>query len=149
VGCLLHPRIDAALPLDAHLGEVGTGTGIWLLEVAAKDANASSRRYTGLDISLAQFPKQHPDHVLFEINNILEPVPEKWKAQFDYLHLRPLICDFSREDWQTAVSNLRQLLKPGDGCSGKREISPACKSCRTCPVRARRTASSLSEMVFI
>jgi hypothetical protein len=98
VGCLLHPRIDAALSLDAHLGEVGTGTRIWLLEVAAKDANASSRRYTGLDISLAQFPKQHPDHVLFEINNILEPVLEKWKAQFDYLHLRPLICDFSRED---------------------------------------------------
>jgi hypothetical protein len=98
VGCLLHPRIDAALPLDAHLGEVGTGTGIWLLEVAAEDANASSRRYTGLDISLAQFPKQRPDHVLFEINNILEPVPEKWKAQFDYLHLRPLICDFPREN---------------------------------------------------
>jgi hypothetical protein len=77
VGYLLHPLIDATLPLDAHIGEVGTGTGVWLLEVAAKDANASSRRYTGLDISLAQFSKQRPDHILFEVNNILEPVPEK------------------------------------------------------------------------
>jgi hypothetical protein len=113
VGYLLYPRIDVALPLDAHIGEVGTGTGIWLLEVAAKDANASSRRYTGLDMSPAQFPKQRPEHVLFEVNNILEPVPEKWKAQFDYLHLRLLICGFSRENWQTAAPNLRQLLKPG------------------------------------
>jgi hypothetical protein len=107
VGDLLQSRIDAALLLDAHTGEVGTGTVIWLLEVAAKEASASFRRYTGLDMSPVQFPKQRPEHVLFEVNSILEPVPEKWKAQFDYLHLRLLICRFSREDWQTVASNLR------------------------------------------
>jgi hypothetical protein len=113
VGYLIHPRVAAALPLDAHIGEVGTGTGIWLLEVASEDPDASSRRYTGLDLSLAQFPEQCPEHVSFEFINILEPVSDKWKAQFDYLHLRLLICGLSREDWQTAAANLRQLLKPG------------------------------------
>ena len=34
MGFLLHPRVAKNLPDDARIGDVGTGTGIWLLELA-------------------------------------------------------------------------------------------------------------------
>lgn len=34
VGYLIHPRIAETLPRDAKIADVGTGTGIWLMDLA-------------------------------------------------------------------------------------------------------------------
>lgn len=34
IGFLLHPQVAKDLPGDARIGDVGTGTGIWLMELA-------------------------------------------------------------------------------------------------------------------
>lgn len=34
VGFLLHPRIVETLPEAAVIGEIGTGTGVWLVDLA-------------------------------------------------------------------------------------------------------------------
>lgn len=61
----------------------------------------------------AQFPKQRPHGVAFDTLNILEPIPDKYKAQFDLVHLRLLVCGLPTGLWQTAAGNVLQLLKPG------------------------------------
>lgn len=111
-GFLLHPRIAAALPEKANIAEVGTGTGAWLKDLAAEAS--SSWTYTGFDISDAQFPQQEgssPCH--FTTLNILEEVPEKYRGQYDVVHLRLLVCGLTGKDWATAARNAFCLLKPG------------------------------------
>ncbi|KAF2274475.1 uncharacterized protein EI97DRAFT_422071 [Westerdykella ornata] len=34
IGYLLHPTVRNALPEDARIADIGTGTGIWLAEIA-------------------------------------------------------------------------------------------------------------------
>lgn len=116
IGFLFHPTITASLPEYATLGEVATGTGIWLLDNArSTKSHGKSHQYYGLDLSSAQFPSKYPDNVEFDELNILDSsVPEDWKNRFDALHVRLLVCGLSRsEDWKRALSNLIAMLKPG------------------------------------
>lgn len=41
LGFLLHPSVIASIPQDARIGDVGTGTGVWLIDLAneSKDTN--------------------------------------------------------------------------------------------------------------
>ncbi|KAK5123480.1 hypothetical protein LTR85_002518 [Meristemomyces frigidus] len=111
-GFLLHPRIAAALPENAHIAEIGTGTGAWLKDLAAE--SPQSWTYTGFDISDAQFPQQHGSGPCRFTNlNILEDVPEKYREQFDVVHLRLLVCGLSGKDWTTTARNVFRLLRPG------------------------------------
>lgn len=110
-GYLLHPRIAANLPHDAHIAEVGTGTGIWLRDVAAKAP--AWWQLTGFDISADQFPSTNGDRCKYEELDILQPIPDRYKARFDVVHLRLLICGLTGEDWPTTAKNVLALLKPG------------------------------------
>ena len=38
-GFLLHPHIAASIPSNARIGDVGTGTGIWITELAEEHGN--------------------------------------------------------------------------------------------------------------
>lgn len=38
-GFLLHPRIAASIPSNARVGDVGTGTGIWITDLAKEQGN--------------------------------------------------------------------------------------------------------------
>jgi len=109
-GHLLHPRIAATLPKDAHIAEVATGTGIWLRDLSSQFPKSWS--FTGLDISADQFPKQHEDRLELKVLNILNPVPEEYKGTIDVVHLRLLVCGLSGDDWKTAARNIHNLLKP-------------------------------------
>lgn len=43
IGVLLHPKVVAGIPSDAHIGDVGTGTGIWIDDLAKEQQGS---RYT-------------------------------------------------------------------------------------------------------
>lgn len=137
IGYLLHPTITASLPEQATIGEVATGTGIWLINHARSTKTlGKSHHYFGLDLSSAQFPSKHPDNVGFDELNILEAVPEDWKDRFDALHVRLLVCGMSgTQDWSKALTNLLAMLKPGgwlqweeldfEGISARQSVSGA------------------------
>nr|OQO31719.1 hypothetical protein B0A51_01067 [Rachicladosporium sp. CCFEE 5018] len=113
IGHLLHPRIVETLALqDVLIGDVGTGTGAWLLDVASQP-NAENWRFHGLDISDAQFPPSSPVNFSFSTLNILDAVPAELEGTFDVLHLRLLILGLPAGTWETACTNLFKLLKPG------------------------------------
>lgn len=112
VGYRLHPRIKAALPADARIADVGTGTGVWLRQVA--EGSPSGWTFCGFDISDEQFPHTSTrDRIAYEVLNITEPVPERLHGQFDVVHLRLLVCGLVDHQWATAAQNVRRLLKPG------------------------------------
>lgn len=113
VGYLLHPRIAAALPENARVADVGTGTGIWLRELAQE--SPPTWDFVGLDISDAQFPQNRDakQRVTFDTLNILEPIPERFRGQFDAVHLRLLTCGLVEGQWETVAANVLQLLRPG------------------------------------
>ncbi|KAK6443606.1 hypothetical protein LTR95_000433 [Oleoguttula sp. CCFEE 5521] len=113
VGYLIHPRIAETLPQrDVLVGDVGTGTGAWLLDVA-RQPNAQNWNFHGLDLSAAQFPPIPSSNIRFSTLNILDPVPADLEGKFDVLHLRILVMGLPTGTWVTAATNLRKLLKPG------------------------------------
>jgi hypothetical protein len=38
IGFLLHPYVEKSIGDNAHIGDVGTGTGIWLVDLAKEYA---------------------------------------------------------------------------------------------------------------
>jgi methylase of polypeptide subunit release factors len=42
-GFLLHPRIAKSIPSDARIGDVGTGTGAWILDLAKEQQGSRYR----------------------------------------------------------------------------------------------------------
>ncbi|KAG9599070.1 hypothetical protein KCU77_g394, partial [Aureobasidium melanogenum] len=121
IGYLLHPRIQSDLAEDPRIGDMGTGTGVWIVDLASEMAvNGKAARYEGLDISPSQFPSSPPDEIFFSTLNLLEPVPVHMQATFDVIHLRLLILGLPRNTWNRikVVQNM-----PGVSISAARELS--------------------------
>ncbi|KAL5001146.1 S-adenosyl-L-methionine-dependent methyltransferase [Aspergillus recurvatus] len=111
--------IDSAVPLEniTSIADVGTGTGIWLHEVRdflkSKVPNKEHRTFHGFDISAAQFPDPPPKDVSFSCQDILKPFPPEHHGRYDLVHVRLLVTAFPEKDYETAVRNLVEILKPG------------------------------------
>ena len=80
-GFLIHP---CAVPKteSPKIADIGTGTGIWLLDVA--DSLSSSTHLDGLDISLSQTPPKEwlPPNVSMRQLDIFEDIPEELVGQY-------------------------------------------------------------------
>lgn len=79
---LLEPEIVASIADrdNVRIGDVGTGTEVWLLDVAARTNYGS--KFVGLDISDAQFPPESKystlrKHIEFHTFDLLKPVEER------------------------------------------------------------------------
>ncbi|KAG9605195.1 hypothetical protein KCU77_g158, partial [Aureobasidium melanogenum] len=113
IGYLLHPRIQSDLAEGPCIADVGTGTGVWIVDLASELANDGKGAYEGLDISPSQFPQSPQNGVVFSTFNLLEPVPVHMQATFDVIHLRLLILGLPRNTWKLACENILSLLKLG------------------------------------
>ena len=87
--------------------DIGTGTGIWPIEMAAIFPSA---QITGTDLSPIQ-PNEVPPNVHFFVDDASE---EDWmypSDHFDYIHTRVLLGCLP--DFRHLIRNSYQLLKPG------------------------------------
>ena len=86
--------------------DVGTGTGIWAIDVA--DAYPAAE-VVATDLSPIQ-PYYVPPNLQFEI----EDADEEWtfKPKFDLVHMR-LLNDTSFKDWWHIYRQAFKVLKPG------------------------------------
>ncbi len=92
---------------DFTILDIGTGTGIWALDMADKYPNAT---IIGTDLSPVQ-PLLVPANVRFEIDDV---EARKWNwpdNYFDYIHSRFMICSIS--SWQRYIRKAFQHIKPG------------------------------------
>ncbi|KAL4755395.1 hypothetical protein BDW72DRAFT_163595 [Aspergillus terricola var. indicus] len=90
---------------------------IWLLEardlLKSRVPNQEHRTFHGFDISVAQFPRPPPEDVLFSCQDILKPFPPEHHRKYDLVHVRLLVTAFPEKEYDTAVRNLVEILKPG------------------------------------
>ena len=95
--------------------DVGTGTGIWAIEMGDK---YSLYQITGIDQSPIQ-PNWIPPNVTFEIDDITKP----WlndSSTIDFIHVRSMAGSIrGDQDWQTFLAEAFRMLKPG----GKIEVA--------------------------
>ncbi|KAJ4358591.1 uncharacterized protein N0V89_003175 [Didymosphaeria variabile] len=113
IGYLLHPSIAAVLPENARIADVGTGTGIWMSELAK--VSPSTYTFNGYDISSDQFlpAESLPSNVTLEFGDFKKPIPDELRGKFDLVNIRLIIISMGVGVWEPTLQNILPLLKPG------------------------------------
>ncbi|MCJ1476471.1 hypothetical protein MMC13_005137 [Lambiella insularis] len=86
--------------------DIGTGTGLWAIEMADKFPNAT---VTGTDLSPIQ-PTWVPDNLRFEISDVESDWPYR-EDSFDYIHSRYMMGSIT--DWKALAQRAFKHCKPG------------------------------------
>ncbi|KAJ5595212.1 Methyltransferase type 12 [Penicillium hispanicum] len=114
---LIHPSI---LKDSIHaVADIGTGTGIWLQDVAKALSDTSPLYLHGFDVSSAQYPAGHvipglgKGTIQLSVHDTLHPYPSEHYGRYDLVHIRLLTAGLPKEDYATVVNNAWDLLKPG------------------------------------
>ena len=116
---LFHPSIPSDIARTGTVADIGTGSGIWLLDVAQhQDEPQSSQsgaltRYVGFDISAARFPESTNPHITFLEHDATQAFPECYHGYFDFIHVRLLVYAIPAAQLSRVVANIAQILKPG------------------------------------
>ncbi len=89
--------------------DVGTGTGIWPMEISAIFPQA---HIIGVDVAFSSLPPTLPETCIFVQANILQglPFPDQ---QFDYTHQRLLVAAIPAARWPTTVRELVRVTRSG------------------------------------
>lgn len=91
--------------------DVGTGTGIWAIELS--DSNIfPDARITGIDLSPIQ-PLDVPENVFFEVQDCSETDWERPPNSFDFIYSRCMLGALS--DFAQYIRTARKYLRPGSG----------------------------------
>ncbi|KAJ6596140.1 S-adenosyl-L-methionine-dependent methyltransferase [Mycena vulgaris] len=90
--------------------EVGTGPGLWILDLAASvDPSVSM---VGVDIERRLFPSSHPKNIEFQVESVTN-LPANWTATFSLVHQRLLILALQISEWPVALGEIYRVLRPG------------------------------------
>ncbi len=102
----LAPLTQATTPT---ILDVGTGTGIWPMEMASLFPQA---HILGVDVALSSLPHPLPANCLFAQANILHglPFPDQ---QFSFTHQRLLVAAIPAAHWPAVVQELVRVTRPG------------------------------------
>lgn len=112
LGFLIHPNIPITSP-TLKIADIGTGTGIWLFDVAK--SLPPTCQLTGFDITSSAFPPPQtwPPNVSFKTQDMLLPLPAEEIGTYDIVAVRFVSSATTRTEWARAIENLIKLLKPG------------------------------------
>lgn len=117
---LLHPSVKNALPSKATIGDIATGTGIWLLDLATELQGKGEYEFEGWDISDAQFPHSSllPSNVKFGTFDCstVEGVPDELIGSYDVLHVG-LLALVVKGDPGIWIENFLRMLSKSQECS--------------------------------
>ncbi|KAJ4362147.1 hypothetical protein N0V95_001495 [Ascochyta clinopodiicola] len=114
IGYLLPPSISASLPANARIADIGTGTGIWPIELS--QTSPATYSIHGFDISSEQFlpASSLPTNVTLSHGDFKAPIPAELHGTFDLVNIRLIIISLGPESaWKAVLDNVLTLLKPG------------------------------------
>ena len=97
---------DTLADANSRVLDLGTGTGIWAMDMADKYPNTE---VIGVDIAATQ-PPFVPPNCVFEIDDVEEDWPYR-PNHFDFVHGRDLMT--AVRDWPRLISQAYAHLKPG------------------------------------
>ncbi|KAI0473997.1 S-adenosyl-L-methionine-dependent methyltransferase [Xylariaceae sp. FL0804] len=106
-----HIMMELAAHPTPKVLDVGTGTGIWLTEMAKR--LPASAEFVGLDFDTSKFPEKLPPNVRLERADMLAPFPAGLLGRFDVVHARWIVQALKRGAAKSLVENLLTLLRPG------------------------------------
>lgn len=86
---------------------IGTGTGIWAIDIADKFPGAE---VIGTDLSPVQ-PGMQPDNVTFEVDDCCSEWVQYPENHFDFVHIRGLFGSIA--DWPHLYAQAFNHLRPG------------------------------------
>ncbi|GAB1316054.1 hypothetical protein MFIFM68171_06264 [Madurella fahalii] len=98
--------VEPVLEAGAEVLDLGTGTGIWVVELGDKYPNT---RFTGIDLSPIQ-PNFVPENVHFFVDDF----EEEWvdpENKYDFIHIRHTL--HSVRDLKMLLKRVMRHLKPG------------------------------------
>ncbi|OTA58982.1 hypothetical protein K449DRAFT_467163 [Hypoxylon sp. EC38] len=112
-GYSLSPRI----PRDRKslkIADIGTGTGVWLLDIHSQLDPSTEMELVGFDIDITQVgPREWlPKNLSLREWSVFDDVPEDLVGTFDIVNVR-LIVFVIEEDPVPVLRGLLKLLKPG------------------------------------
>ena len=117
--------IHSSIPcLDIHsVADVGTGTGIWLQELATSDTLKCDEKladrqcggvdYVGFDISATQFPsdgEKMGKGIKFVVHDAAKSFPTQYHGKFDLVNVRLLSYAIKAEDLRSVVENVVEIM---------------------------------------
>ncbi|KAL7621005.1 hypothetical protein AAE478_008317 [Parahypoxylon ruwenzoriense] len=106
--CLDGDLTATRLPLDvANILDLGTGTGVWAIEMAARYPQA---KITGIDVYPIQRRKGVPPNVRFKIDDV-ENAWDCADGTLDFVHARSIAGGV--RDWPALIRKAYAKLKPG------------------------------------
>ncbi|KAJ7730733.1 S-adenosyl-L-methionine-dependent methyltransferase [Mycena metata] len=95
---------------DDKVLDVGSGTGVWLLDLAT--SVNSSVSMVGADIESQLFPASPPDNFEFCVQSVTR-LPADWSNTFSLVHQRLLIFALQTHEWPVALREIYRVLRPG------------------------------------
>jgi hypothetical protein len=98
--------------------DIGTGTGLWAVEMARKFPNA---RVKGTDLSVIQ-PSNAPGNVDWEISDCTDEVWDRNTSSMDFIHVSMLFGALSRYD--EMIKRAKEYLVKGTGWIECQELLP-------------------------
>ncbi|PYH83551.1 S-adenosyl-L-methionine-dependent methyltransferase [Aspergillus uvarum CBS 121591] len=112
LGYSLHPCIGLTPDSAPRIADIGTGTGIWMMDVKREYPAA---QIDGFDISFAQCPPPEwlPDGVRLRELDLYEPLPTELEGIYDVVHLRLFFVVIRNDDPGPVLRNMLRMLKPG------------------------------------
>ncbi|KAJ7047079.1 S-adenosyl-L-methionine-dependent methyltransferase [Mycena alexandri] len=99
-----------SLGRDDKVLDVGTGSGVWLLDLAT--SVDSSVSMVGVDIESRLFPTSPPENLEFGIESVTR-LPADWSNTFSLVHQRLLILALQVHEWPGAIQEIYRVLRPG------------------------------------
>lgn len=104
-----HYLAPLTLPSTQTILDVGTGTGIWPVEMSTLFPYA---HIIGVDVSLSSLLQPVPATCLFAHANILEglPFPDQ---QFTFTHQRLMVAAIPTRHWPGVIHELVRVTRPG------------------------------------
>ncbi|GIJ84009.1 hypothetical protein Asppvi_002842 [Aspergillus pseudoviridinutans] len=112
-GYRIHPSIPVKDVRNLRIADVGTGTGIWLTDLA--DEFPATVQLDGLDISFDAAPPRDwlPPNMSLHHWDIKADVPEHLVGVYDVVNVRHFVFVLQQRDLKGVLDNLFKLLKPG------------------------------------
>ncbi len=116
--------IHSSIPRSGihSVADVGTGTGIWLQELAASNTFKCDEKfrgkqiggveYVGFDISAAQFPSDWgmvEGGIKFVVHDAAKSFPARYHGKFDLVNVRLLSYAVKAEDLRSVVENVVEI----------------------------------------
>ena len=110
-GFLLHPAILIPTQHDCKIADIGTGTAIWLLDLARRLPQTT--QLDGFDVSLDQCPPSSflPSNVkCYELDGFTSELPPQYRAAYDIVHIRLFVHACPNNDPVPLLKNAVAML---------------------------------------